>query len=82
VDVGLRICGLFALRGKSEGKVSTLRDTAIRTVATVFGCLVVASPSWAATATAIVNVTASVTQKCKITTADVVLGKYDPVVRL
>ena len=56
------------------------RDTAIRVAATIIGCLAAASPSWAATATATVNVTASVTQKCKITTTDVVFGQYDPVV--
>jgi spore coat protein U-like protein len=58
----------------------SFRDTAIRTVAAVIGCLVAASSSWAATATATVNVTANVTQKCKITTTDVVFGQYDPVV--
>jgi spore coat protein U-like protein len=56
------------------------RFTAIRAVATVLGCLAVASSSWAATATATVNVTASVTQKCKISTTDVVFGQYDPIV--
>lgn len=58
----------------------SLRATAIRTVAVVICCLAIASPSWAATATATVNVTASVTQKCKISTTDVVFGSYDPVV--
>jgi spore coat protein U-like protein len=60
--------------------VSLRKPTAIRVVATVLGCLAAANPSWAATATATVNVTASVTQKCKITTTDVVFGSYDPVV--
>jgi spore coat protein U-like protein len=59
--------------------MSSLRATAVRAVAVVLGCLVVASSSWAATATATVNVTASVTQKCKISTTDVVFGSYDPV---
>ena len=54
--------------------------TAIRIVVAIVGCLALARPSWAATATATVNVTASVTQKCKITTTDVVFGSYDPVV--
>ncbi len=58
----------------------SFRATASRIVATVIACLALASPSWAATATATVNVTASVTQKCKITTTDVVFGSYDPVV--
>jgi spore coat protein U-like protein len=56
------------------------RATAIRAAAVVIGSLVVVNPSWAATATATVNVTASVTQKCKITSTDVVFGSYDPVV--
>jgi spore coat protein U-like protein len=56
------------------------RATVIRLLAAIIGCLAVASPSWAATATATVNVTASVTQKCKISTTDVVFGQYDPVV--
>lgn len=54
--------------------------TAVGTVAVVIGCIAIASPSWSATTTATVNVTASVTQKCKITTTDVVFGSYDPVV--
>ena len=58
----------------------SLRATTVRTFAIVIGCLAVASPSWAATATATLNVTASVPQKCKITTTDVVFGSYDPVV--
>jgi len=57
----------------------SFRATAIRTVATVIGCLALASPSWAGTATATVNVTATVTQKCKISTTNVVFGAYDPV---
>jgi spore coat protein U-like protein len=61
-------------------KRSSLRATAIRAAAVALGCLVIASPNWAATATATVNVTASVTQKCKISTTDVVFGQYDPVV--
>ena len=61
-------------------KVSSLRVALVRIVAAWIGCLALASPSWAATATATVNVTASVTQKCKITTTDVVFGGYDPVV--
>src|SRR5476651_1257650 len=58
----------------------SFRDTGIRIAAIVIGCLAVASPSWAATATATVNVTASVTRTCKISTTDVVFGSYDPVV--
>lgn len=58
----------------------TFQNTAIRVMATLVGCLAVASPSWAATASATVNVTASVTRTCKITTTDVVFGSYDPVV--
>ena len=57
-----------------------LRNTVIKTVATVLGCLAIASPSWAATTTATVNVTATVAQKCIIATTDVVFGSYDPVV--
>ena len=60
--------------------VSSLRLTLVRILAACIGCLALASPSWAATATATLNVTASVTQKCKITTTDVVFGAYDPVV--
>src|SRR5471030_1721988 len=58
----------------------SLRDTAIIAAAVVIGCLVVASSGWAATATATINVTATVAQKCKISTTDVVFGSYDPVV--
>jgi spore coat protein U-like protein len=58
----------------------SLRVTLVRILAACIGCLAVASSSWAATATATVNVTASVTQKCKISTTDVVFGSYDPVV--
>jgi len=60
--------------------VLSLRVTLVRILAICIGCLVAASSSWAATATATVNVTASVTQKCKISTTDVVFGSYDPVV--
>jgi spore coat protein U-like protein len=59
---------------------SLLRAVAIRAAAVTLVCSALTSPSWAATATATVNVTASVTQKCKITTTDVVFGSYDPVV--
>jgi len=59
--------------------VSSLRVTLVRILSVCLGCLALASPGWAATATATVNVTASVTQKCKITTTDVVFGAYDPV---
>jgi spore coat protein U-like protein len=58
----------------------SLRVTLVRILAACIGSLAVASSSWAATATATVNVTASVTQKCKISTTDVVFGSYDPVV--
>ena len=60
--------------------MSSLRVTLVRILAACIGCLAAASSSWAATATATVNVTASVTQKCKISTTDVVFGSYDPVV--
>jgi len=60
--------------------VSSLEVTLARIVAGSVACFAVASPSWAATATATVNVTASVAQKCKISTTDVVFGSYDPVV--
>ena len=60
--------------------VSSLRVTLLRILAVCIGCFALASPSWAGTATATVNVTATVTQKCKITTTDVVFGAYDPVV--
>ena len=60
--------------------MSSLRVTLVSILAACIGCLAVAGSSWAATATATVNVTASVTQKCKITTTDVVFGSYDPVV--
>jgi spore coat protein U-like protein len=65
---------------REDRKVSLRRATAVRASVAVIGCLAVASPSWAATATATVNVTATVAQKCKITTTDVVFGSYDPVV--
>jgi spore coat protein U-like protein len=54
--------------------------TAIRIVAAIIGCVSLASPTWAAPATAILSVNASVTQKCKISTTDVVFGSYDPIV--
>lgn len=60
--------------------MSSLRGTLVRILAACIACLALANPTWAATATATVNVTASVTQKCKITTTDVVFGAYDPVV--
>src|ERR1700693_2855000 len=60
--------------------MSSLRVTSVRILAACIGSLAAASSSWAATATATVNVTASVTQKCKISTTDVVFGSYDPVV--
>lgn len=60
--------------------MSSFRVTLVRILAACIGCLVAASSSWAATATATVNVTASVPQKCKISTTDVVFGQYDPVV--
>lgn len=61
-------------------KSSLLRAAAIRAVAVTLVCSTLASPSWAATATATVNVTATVTQKCTITATNVVFGAYDPVV--
>ena len=60
--------------------MSSLRATLVRILAACLGCLAFASPSWAGTATATLNVTATVTQTCKITTTDVVFGAYDPVV--
>ncbi len=56
------------------------RAAAIRTATVFIGCLALANPTWAATATATLNVTASVTQTCKISTTNVVFGSYDPVV--
>jgi spore coat protein U domain-containing protein, fimbrial subunit CupE1/2/3/6 len=58
----------------------SLKATATRIVATVIACFALASPAWAGTATATLNVSATVTQTCKITTTDVVFGAYDPVV--
>ena len=60
--------------------MSSLGATLVRIFAAGIGFLAIASSSWAATTTATVNVTASVTQKCKISTTDVVFGQYDPVV--
>lgn len=60
--------------------MSSHRVTVVRILAACISCLAVASTSWAATATATLNVTASVAQKCKITTTDVAFGAYDPVV--
>ncbi len=60
--------------------MSSLRFTLVRVLVAYIGCLAFSSPSWAGTATANINVTASVTQTCKITTTNVVFGAYDPVV--
>ncbi len=56
------------------------RATVVRIVAAIIGWLVVASPAWAGTATANINVSATVAQKCKVTATNVVFGSYDPVV--
>jgi spore coat protein U domain-containing protein, fimbrial subunit CupE1/2/3/6 len=60
--------------------MSSLRFALVRILAACIACLAFASPGWAGTTTATLNVTATVTQKCKITTTDVVFGGYDPVV--
>jgi len=53
---------------------------ALTAAAAMIGCLCLAGPSQAGTATANINVTASVAQKCKISATDVAFGAYDPVV--